>query len=242
MSEDVIKCKNCGNQFEGNFCNQCGQKKSVKRFAFTNLSSEFIHGFFHFHKGLLFTIKELIIRPGSMISEYLEGKRVNYFNPFTYMLLVSIVGGFFHPYSGLLEHSDRFWLGTPEAIEFTRKHFSIRLLIAIPVYGTMSFIFFRKANYNFAEHLIINAYMIDQIALIFTAFFILLKVYTFSSVGFNIILLSLNAISVVYPLYLYMQTFKNDQVVWRAIKSIIVLICSLFLNFYLVNRIVNFTI
>lgn len=53
------QCKNCQNQFEGSFCNLCGQKIytdpfQVKEFITSDLKNEII-GFDH---GLIYTLKK----------------------------------------------------------------------------------------------------------------------------------------------------------------------------------------
>lgn len=57
----MINCKNCENQFEGHFCNQCGQKANVQRINFSYLVNEFSKGIFQIERGLFFTIKELFV-------------------------------------------------------------------------------------------------------------------------------------------------------------------------------------
>jgi hypothetical protein len=90
MTVIITNCKNCNNPVSGNYCQNCGQKSNPKRFTIKNFFGEFLHGFFHIHNGLLFTIKELFLHPGTMLRGYIEGKRIAFFNPFTYLVLISL--------------------------------------------------------------------------------------------------------------------------------------------------------
>ncbi|RYG54610.1 MAG: DUF3667 domain-containing protein, partial [Chitinophagaceae bacterium] len=94
----TIICRNCGNEFEGNFCNNCGQKSKTARLDWAYLNDEAKYTFLHLNGGLLFTIAQLFKRPGHAIREFVDGKRVNYYKP---ILLLFVVAGFY----GLLVHN-----------------------------------------------------------------------------------------------------------------------------------------
>ena len=97
-----MKCLNCGNEFEGKFCPECGQKadtgRFTMRFIFENLAAAIISR----DGSIWFTLKSLFARPGSMIVDILNGKRKRYFSPFPmlflaltlYILITSFTTGF----------------------------------------------------------------------------------------------------------------------------------------------------
>src|SRR3954452_5361360 len=82
-------CKNCGFPISNKYCPQCGQSTSTERFTGKHLLHEFMHGFFHIDHGIIYTTKALFLHPGKMLRDYLYGKRKAYFNPFTFILIVS---------------------------------------------------------------------------------------------------------------------------------------------------------
>jgi len=84
-----VSCKNCGHKFEGDFCPFCGQKAATSEINFKYFTSELPYGLFQVNKGLLFTIKEFTIRPGEAALDYIAGKRIKYFLPFSYILLMA---------------------------------------------------------------------------------------------------------------------------------------------------------
>lgn len=97
-----MKCLNCGNEFEGKFCPECGQKadtgRFTMRFIFENLAAAIISR----DGSIWFSLKSLFSRPGSMIVDILNGKRKRYFSPFPmlflaltlYILITSVTTGF----------------------------------------------------------------------------------------------------------------------------------------------------
>ena len=95
-----VKCLNCGTEFEGKFCPECGQSaktgRYTMRFIFENLMEDFIGK----DDSVGRTLKNLFTRPGAMIVELISGKRRKYFSPFpmffcvitVYLLIASVTG------------------------------------------------------------------------------------------------------------------------------------------------------
>ncbi len=84
-----MKCLNCYNLVEKEFCPDCGQKSSTHRFSLKYiLDIGILNDILMFNKGFLFTLKELFTRPGHGIREYIQGRRVRYSNAFSLLLLL----------------------------------------------------------------------------------------------------------------------------------------------------------
>ena len=96
----TTKCLNCGTEFEGNFCPECGQSADTGRFTMRFIFENLVAAFTSKDGGLWFTLKNLFTRPGAMIIDNLNGKRKRYFSPFpllffaltVYILLYSVTG------------------------------------------------------------------------------------------------------------------------------------------------------
>jgi hypothetical protein len=71
-------CKNCGFTGEGKYCSACGQTYDVRRITLQHILQEVAHTFTHVDHGFLFTLKELLIHPGTMQKRYLAGERKEY--------------------------------------------------------------------------------------------------------------------------------------------------------------------
>ena len=82
-------CLNCGTEFQGKFCPECGQSAETGRFTMKFIFENLLAAFLSKDGGIWFTLKNLFTRPGAMIVEILNGKRRRYFSPFS-MLICSL--------------------------------------------------------------------------------------------------------------------------------------------------------
>ena len=97
-----MKCLNCGNEFEGQFCPECGQKADTGRFTMRFIVENLAAAIISRDGSIWFTLKSLFARPASMIVDILGGKRKKYFSPFPmlffaltlYILITSVTTGF----------------------------------------------------------------------------------------------------------------------------------------------------
>ena len=83
----TTKCLNCGTEFEGNFCPECGQDAKTSRFTLRFIWSNLLVAILGRDGGIGYTIKNLFSRPGAMIVEILDGKRRKYVSPFPTLFL-----------------------------------------------------------------------------------------------------------------------------------------------------------
>jgi len=82
-------CLNCGTEIipRQNFCPNCGQKAETPRITFSYLAREFLLVFLHTDKGLFNLIKRLAVDPGGVATDFAEGRRKRYFNPFGFLTI-----------------------------------------------------------------------------------------------------------------------------------------------------------
>lgn len=91
MSEETHQCATCGTQFQGNFCPRCGQSSKIGRYSFKNAFLLFLDVWGLGNRGMFRTIRDLILRPGYMIRDYLQGMQMAYFPPFQmFFLLIAL--------------------------------------------------------------------------------------------------------------------------------------------------------
>jgi len=96
----TTQCLNCGTEFEGKFCPECGQSADTGRFTMRFILENLLAAFTSRDGGIWFTIKNLFTRPGAMVVDMLNGKRKSYFSPFPmlffvlaiYVLILSFTG------------------------------------------------------------------------------------------------------------------------------------------------------
>lgn len=157
-------CKNCGNIFEGNFCNICGQPAHVHPINAKYILHDVQHGLFHFDYGILYTLWQLFIRPGHTVREYIQGKRIAHFAPISLVLIMATLYGFIY-------HSfdiDTFKYSASEDVNYENfnqwigHHYSLFTLVTIPYYAFFSWLFFIRRGYNFSEHIVLNCFLASQ--------------------------------------------------------------------------------
>lgn len=176
-------CLNCKNKIENNFCSACGQRTSTHKFTFNHFfTHDFIHGVLHLDKGFLFTLKELLIRPGHSIREYMQGRRIKHFNYFTLLLIIIATTHFLANYS--LTNSEDFHeknmlIGYNK---FAKDYDKIIKLLAIPFWSLITFSFFKKSKQNYVENIVLNLYMLCGMLLLYIPYYILAVFYSNSEV------------------------------------------------------------
>ena len=78
-------CKNCNTIFHGQYCNVCGQKL-INRFTLSFLWQGFHKDIFEVDNGLLLTYRDMWVRPGTMVLEYISGATKKYYSPLKYLI------------------------------------------------------------------------------------------------------------------------------------------------------------
>lgn len=87
----TIHCLNCGTEFQGKFCPECGQNAETGRFTLSFIFGNLLAAVLGRDGGVAYTLKNLFSRPGKMIVEILEGKRRKYVSPFPMLFLALTV-------------------------------------------------------------------------------------------------------------------------------------------------------
>lgn len=85
------RCLNCNANLAGQYCGQCGQRASSRLISIWQLLQEAFGDLLEFDSRLWATLIPLLIRPGKLTLEYLQGRRVRFMPPFRTYLVLSIV-------------------------------------------------------------------------------------------------------------------------------------------------------
>jgi hypothetical protein len=174
------KCLNCNNDVINNFCSACGQSKSTHRYSLEHFFvHDLVHGVFHLDKGFLFTVKELFTRPGHSIREYVEGKRVNYFNYFSFALIILVVEYYLMNLSSLKSSDLYDDMDKYEGFQkIAKDYFKIVSLAGIPFFALASYLIFKRSKQNYTEHLILNIYRMSVVLIINVVYIFITVFYT----------------------------------------------------------------
>lgn len=88
LTAEKYECATCHTEFHGNYCPRCGQKSTIGRYSFKTAFLTFLDVWGLGNRGMFRTIRDLLLRPGYMIRDYLSGMQMAYFPPFKMFFLV----------------------------------------------------------------------------------------------------------------------------------------------------------
>ncbi len=143
-----------------------------------SLIAHLFHIVTNIEQGFTYTIISLFRRPGTVIADYVNGATRRYYHPLRYLLLMS---GFAVLMSSTLDFEKILMQSsqitgvelTPEALalqkktyEIVVKYMSVVYVALIPLMSLGSFLIFRRRGFNYAEHMVGNAYLYGQLSLI----------------------------------------------------------------------------
>ena len=89
LKEEQHVCASCGTSFEGNYCPRCGQSAKIGRFSFKKALLLFLDVWGLGNRGMFRSIRDLMLRPGYMIRDYIGGMQTAYFPPFKMFFLLA---------------------------------------------------------------------------------------------------------------------------------------------------------
>ncbi len=84
-------CLNCGTALSGQYCGNCGQRATSRLISVWELLRDAFGDLLELDSRLWRTLIPLIIRPGQLTRDYLEGRRARFMPPFRMYLVLSIV-------------------------------------------------------------------------------------------------------------------------------------------------------
>ena len=151
-------CLNCKTPVALKFCPNCGQKADTHRITLKHfVAHDLLHGVWHIDKGIWFTLKQAIGRPGKAALEYIEGQRISYYNVFYLCLLVigfdALVLHFIHE---LYPAPKEFTAANNTGGHFVADYAKYLLLAIVPILSFNAWLVFRKLKLNLAEHFILG--------------------------------------------------------------------------------------
>jgi hypothetical protein len=224
-----MNCLNCDHVVDGKFCSNCGQKISTKRFSLVSIFDyAVLTGIFSIDKGILFTTKELFTTPGHSIREYIQGKRVKFFNAFSLLLLLLALSYFLEEFTAI-KLADITAEGSKEFAnlleEFMKDYPRIIYLLNIPLLAIISYLLFRKSNYYFAENLVLSTYIISA-QIILSLPLQILTIFYHNVEIIKILFNSLTVITSIYCIWVLYQFFLKyaNKKIRLLLKCILVII------------------
>ncbi len=216
-------CLNCGCEFNGRYCTSCGQSSKTGPLTVRKMLEGTFKGFIDFDKPLYRTLIGLTIRPGSMISEYVEGKRVGYANPIKYCLSISTLLVLLNRFRGtILQAANQSMSADPAVVgpaaEFLHRYNEINnsilpyshliSMLMMPVLAGFLYLVFRKSKRSLADQMAFGCFAVGHSALLSITILVFnLHRYIFDAVVF--------LINVGPPLYIAWAAagFNRDRII-----------------------------
>ena len=178
-------CANCSAPLEPEYryCPQCSQKTNLHRLNLRDILHDAIHYFTHADKGFIGLMKDLATKTGRVANEYVTGKRKKYFPPLNFFLIAGticvLIASAANPpvkYNAMDDAVKVFpkirqapkrvqdnvlslYERKHEAFTLMTKYSNTMLMIALPVFCLIYWLFYKRERFNYTEHLIANMYM-----------------------------------------------------------------------------------
>ena len=172
-----MNCTNCSTEINQNYCPKCGQAALIKRINSHYIIHEIEH-ILHFEKGILYTIRELAIRPGLNINHFIKENRSRLVKPIVFIiitsLIYSIINHFFHLEDGYVNFDISKESTSAIFLTWINDHYGYSNIITGVFIAFWLKLFFKKYDYNFFEIIILLCFVMGMGMLIF-AFFALIE-------------------------------------------------------------------
>ena len=166
-------CKNCGDVISKNYCGNCGSKYLVEKIN-GNYALQELLNLVGFEKGFLYTSKELLFNPGSVIREYINENRQKITKPITYLILTSVIYTLISQYFSLdIVYSDFYKKNYGESslaniIIWIQENMGYANILAIFPVTIWANLFFKNYKYNFYEVFVVISLIMGFGMLIFS--------------------------------------------------------------------------
>lgn len=89
--EEQQQCANCHHEYTGNYCPYCSQKTGLGKVTWASVAKGISIVWGMDNRSLLYSLWQLLLRPGYLIRDYINGERQASFPPVKMLMLVAIV-------------------------------------------------------------------------------------------------------------------------------------------------------
>lgn len=214
-------CKKCNCEFQSNYCPNCGHPSKVERINGRYLLSE-ITSVLNFQKGIFYTIKELLIRPGGNIRVFIYEDRNRLVKPIMFILITSLIytilvgifhfeDGFIDGYRDSVDNTESATLAIFKWVQGNYGYANIIMAIFIALWLK---IFFRKYPFNFFEILILLCFIMGIGMLIYSVFGVIQGLTHTNLMQFGVL------VGFIYTAYAVGQFFDKTKIA-SYVKAIV---------------------
>lgn len=204
-----MTCKNCTTEITQNFCPQCGQPAKLHRIDAHYIQHEIEH-LLHFERGILYTLKELIIRPSQSIKYFIDDDRNRLVKPIIFVIITSLIYSFvnsvFHVEVGFIHFKEEKPTVIGAIFNWLESHYGYANLFFGIFIAAYAKLLFKKYEYNFFEILILMCYVLGVQMLIFSVFTVITVMTKLELMIFAVI------ISLFYTVWVISHFFDKTKI------------------------------
>lgn len=191
VSSSCINCDRAVSVADQKYCPGCGQPTPAHRIDWHFLGHELEHSVLHMDRGILYSLKQLMLQPGRLLRDYIEGRRGNQVKPLLMITVMSavvvllnrwVVGGGMMDLNGAVDPSvplkgspeaqavmARFMAATAVVGDWVNAHFAAFTLMLLPIEAGVKWLVFRRySKLNYPEWLVLTALLTVQVFVIWT--------------------------------------------------------------------------
>ncbi|MGC4038991.1 MAG: DUF3667 domain-containing protein [Chitinophagaceae bacterium] len=222
---DPKACRRCGETIEGKYCSNCGEAVTAKRITIHNLLHDVFHFFTHLDKGFGFTVKQLLLSPGTMQRRFIEGDRSRYQKPFSMFFICATIDAVLR-YWILTALEKYYHTGDEAQTHFFHQYLVLTHILMMPVYVFIAWLVFYNRKYNYAEIGVLVLYNTSFFFLIAAALFIPKLVWHDYDTAWSEL-----AVIAIYNAVTFINFYKEENKWIIIIKSVV----AVTLTFVLAN-------
>lgn len=167
----MINCGNCNSEVAQNYCPNCGNAVKLKRIDGHYIQHEIVH-VLHFEKGIFYTIKELLIRPGQNIRKFISTDRSRLVKPVIFIIITSLIytllTHFFHIDDSFIKIEGSKGAASKAINNWIHSNYGYSNILEGLLIALWLKLFFWKSGYNFFEIVILLCFVMGIGMLIFS--------------------------------------------------------------------------
>ncbi len=164
-----------------NFCSACGRPTGQRRIDWSYLVEQVRHGLLNLDRGLPYSLGSVLLRPGRLIRDYIEGRRARQVKRLTLLLVTAaavelvgrftaggdLIGSATHAGGDLVGNPDRVAIAAHESMKavqaWANRNFVAMTLLMLPLEAlALRLAFHRVGGLNYSEWLVVATFLTAQ--------------------------------------------------------------------------------
>ena len=238
-NESAPACANCAAELATgqHYCGTCGQRTGRARLTMRDIGHDFLHALMHVDHSILALMKALLLRPGYVAREYVDGKRKKYFGPFAFLVIMVGLASFMIVVTGVKWVQSDAEVGI---VVFLQQHLNIVILAQVPLLAGSCWLLFWKERLHFAEHLVLVAYT-SGFKILFLALVVLPLVMLSSVQLASVPSLALYVAGAIY-FAIAAKQFYGGRAPWVVVRALVASVICQLLTYSLLALVITLSI